>query len=293
MSAMLKVPNFEFLYMPLDYNTYNRDSVYQIYRDSLSEVVKEHYVKLEAREKSNESIELLTSTQSQNYPESPAHKSNSFDGQTVISSVLLLCLLMLAVVKFRQPVKFRFLLTTFYKGNSVIQPFQDGLIISSASAIIMTINFFLVLSIVAFYSLDRLSVDIAVNMPNQNLITFGILFLVITFSYLIKLASTWATKIAIGEDRGITAFRYNILFFTHQVGILLLPIVFTLTFVQPNLKEYVLFFAYGLIGLLYIYRLVKSILIGINDSVPPLYLFLYLCTLEFLPLVVIIKLLIG
>jgi len=278
--------------MPLDYNIYNRDSVYESYRDSLAEVVKEHYVKLEARQKSEGSIELLTTTQSQVYSETPADKNGSFEGQIVISSVLLLCLFMLAVVKFRQPVKFRFLLTTFYKGNSVIQPFQDGLIITSASAIIMTINFFLVLSIVAFYSMDRVSIVVA-NMPSQHLIVFGILLLAITASYLVKLASTWATKVAIGEDRGITAYRYNILFFTHQVGILLLPVVFTLAFVDPNNKEYVLYFAYGLIGLLYIYRLVKSILIGINESVPLLYLFLYLCTLEFMPLVVIIKLLIG
>jgi len=278
--------------MPLDYNIYNRDSVYESYRDSLAEVVKEHYVKLEARQKSEESIELLTTTQSQVYSENPADKNSSFDGQIVISSVLLLCLFMLAVVKFRQPVKFRFLLTTFYKGNSVIQPFQDGLIITSASAIIMTINFFLVLSIVAFYSMDRVSIVVA-NMPSQHLVVFGILLLAITASYLVKLASTWATKVAIGEDRGITAYRYNILFFTHQLGILLLPVVFTLAFVDPNNKEYVLYFAYGLIGLLYIYRLVKSILIGINESVPLLYLFLYLCTLEFMPLVVIIKLLIG
>ena len=185
-------------------------------------------------------------------------------------------------------------MTSFYKGSSIIQPFQDGLIIGSASAIVMTINFFVMMGLLGYYSLVHFNLTIANNYSWENgVVMVGLISLLIMIGYLVKLSTTWMTKVIVGGGLGVTEYRYNILFFVHHLGIVLLPIVLALVFVDQNYKEAVPYFAYGVVCLLYFYRIIKSAIVGVRASVPPLYLFVYLCTLEFLPLVVIIKLLIG
>jgi len=273
----------------------NRDSIYQVQRDSMDAIVHQHYETLNHRLELEGGIDLIDGSNTSAYGLESFQKSvQPVSGQFAISLTLLGCMLMLAIVKFRQPVKFQFLTTSFYKGSSIIQPFQDGLIISSASAILMTVNSFVMLGLLGYYSVVEFSVPlIAKSHWMGGAEMAGLIILLVAASYLIKLMFVAVSKLIIGADRGITEYRYNILFYVQHMGLVLLPIVLTLTFVDQSSKEIVLYFTYGILLLLYLFRLLKTILIGVRETVPLLYLFLYLCTLEFLPLVVIIKLLIG
>jgi len=85
------------------------------------------------------------------------------------------------------------------------------------------------------------------------------------------------------------AFEYtqNIFIINIFGGIILLPLILLINYSIP---EVFIFIASGLLAILMLYRFVRGIAIGLSDAKFSLFhLFLYLCTLEILPLVIIAK----
>lgn len=219
----------------------------------------------------------------------PARSDSQSSIQYLIFGTLLVCFLIFAILKLRQPAKVRFLISSFYKGKSVMQPFREELILTSASAILLTLNFFIMMGLLGYSAVGYFGL----STPFQGAALLGVITLAVAVAYLLKLLVSWIVQFVIGTDRGITEYRYNVLFYCQNVGLILLPLMFILTYIDPEFKDELLYGAFAVVSLLFCYRIVKSIVIGVRESVPALYLFLYLCTLEFLPLVVVIKLLIG
>ncbi len=211
-------------------------------------------------------------------------------GQHVWMAVVFgLLFLALTVIRVRQPVKFEFLTTSFFQGKSVIQPFKEGLIITSATSLVMLVNFFVVSGILLYTVAEWWAVETTAG----NLELFGWLMGIVAAAYLIKIIINSMLQFILGTDRGLTEYRYNLVFFCHITGLILLPLVLILTYIPADYKPFVLWACFGFWGAMVLLRFGKTIVLGVRESVPLLYLFLYLCTLEILPLVVLGKLLIG
>jgi len=74
-------------------------------------------------------------------------------------------------------------------------------------------------------------------------------------------------------------------------GIVLLPANILLAYAQPALREYTVWIAAGALALLFVWRLVRAVVIWMESiGFTPVYLFLYLCAFEITPLLVIWKL---
>jgi hypothetical protein len=57
-------------------------------------------------------------------------------------------------------------------------------------------------------------------------------------------------------------------------------------------KSMIIYLGFGTMIIGFIVRMIKSIGIANMNTYSPVYIFLYLCTLEFLPLIIIVKLII-
>ena len=79
-----------------------------------------------------------------------------------------------------------------------------------------------------------------------------------------------------------TVFIYNKLY-----AFILLPIVVAIPYVSSEISFWLLFFGLISFGILYIMRLFRGIQIGFKNRLSILYLILYLCALEILPLLLI------
>jgi hypothetical protein len=96
-------------------------------------------------------------------------------------------------------------------------------------------------------------------------------------------------SIGIIFDTRETARQYdlNIMIFNHITGILLLPVIIT-AFYWNN--SGIIFIGIAIVSLLLLYRTFRGFLTGVsNSSYNLFYLFLYLCTLEILPLIILYK----
>ena len=83
------------------------------------------------------------------------------------------------------------------------------------------------------------------------------------------------------------AYRLNALIFNHTTGLFLFPVMLLMLYWQPLPFNWI---AIGIISILLIYRFIRSISIGLsNTKFSVFYLILYLCTLEILPLLLLIK----
>ncbi|HLP12663.1 MAG TPA: DUF4271 domain-containing protein [Flavobacteriales bacterium] len=91
----------------------------------------------------------------------------------------------------------------------------------------------------------------------------------------------------IGNDYGQTENRYRLIIFNQVCGYALIPLVSIAYFIREPLDKWLILACLGLLLLNYLYRLAQSLITAFNYSANLLYLFLYLCTLEFVPLLII------
>jgi len=77
------------------------------------------------------------------------------------------------------------------------------------------------------------------------------------------------------------------------LGLFMLPVVMCLAFVKQISPLVFIYSGFGLISVFLFTRLARGLIIGFNSMrVSKFYLFLYLCTLEFLPLLFAVKFLV-
>lgn len=96
-------------------------------------------------------------------------------------------------------------------------------------------------------------------------------------------------QVFIGYDFGQTENRYRIIVFNQVCAYMLIPVVSVLFFVRSPLDYWLLLFCIAILVLNYCYRVVQSLITAVNYSVNLLYLFLYLCTLEIVPILLLIS----
>lgn len=84
---------------------------------------------------------------------------------------------------------------------------------------------------------------------------------------------------------------FNVYLFNRALGICLYPIVIALAFVKASIiaPNVLLIIGYVVIGLFYLFRLYREFQISLKNRISLFYIFLYFCTLEFLPIMLLVK----
>ena len=85
-------------------------------------------------------------------------------------------------------------------------------------------------------------------------------------------------------------FLYHFFIYTKVIGIVLIPFVLLIPYASDPLHNILIYSSLSIISMIYIIRLFRAITYAFNNVLLLFYLILYLCTLEILPVVVIIKL---
>jgi len=100
--------------------------------------------------------------------------------------------------------------------------------------------------------------------------------------FLLKILVIWLISIIFKNPATASEYIQTILIYNLVLGILLLPLLLLMTF---TLRDIVLYVTFGIALILMGLRFLRGIAIGLSDTKFSLiHLFLYLCTLEILPL---------
>jgi len=89
------------------------------------------------------------------------------------------------------------------------------------------------------------------------------------------------------------AFKYNknIQLFNNTLGLLIIPFILAIPFVEEVYIKFLIYSSISLIVLFYLIRILRSVKIFIEYNVSIFYMILYLCTLEILPNLLMYKIL--
>ena len=123
--------------------------------------------------------------------------------------------------------------------------------------------------------------------PQQSDLSFmEFLGIYVAFS-LVKILVIWLISVTFKNKETAKEYIQNILIYNLVTGILLLPLLLLIIYTY---HEMFLYLAGGLVLIMIFLRFIRGIAIGLSDSKFSLiHLFLYLCTLEILPLLVAAK----
>jgi hypothetical protein len=116
---------------------------------------------------------------------------------------------------------------------------------------------------------------------------------VLTF-FVIKISLNYMLGYIFKTEKQVNEYVFNIILINQFLGLGLFFLCFCLYYSISLYTKFLLAFGVVLILGIYLYRIIRGILIGNNNkNISAIYLFLYFCTLEILPLVFIIKLMLG
>lgn len=194
-------------------------------------------------------------------------------------------IVILRVFDFR---KLMLLLNGFVRASSVSAMYREEYAITSRISLLLLLNYLLIFpyfiwQVAGFF-----------GAPRDGLSGFATISGIILAAYFVKIIVTRILGNIFEVKEASSEYVYNILLFNKTIGLLLFPICLLLAYAHQISPEFLIWTGIVSWCLVLIYRLLRVILIGLsNSNVSFFYIILYLCTLEIIPFVVILKVFVG
>jgi len=186
--------------------------------------------------------------------------------------------------------KYRQLLQSLLASRYMKLAMREERALNHPFSVLLTVNYCLTTAMVIYLVLKLFNIEVP---EADGILLFFILFLIVICVLLIKTILKKIFQFIIGEDGGQSEDRFNLYFFNQALGIALIPPVIISCFANGNLQETAIWFSCIMIVLCYIFRLGRGVAVGLNSGSSAFYLFLYLCTLEITPLIVMTRVLVS
>lgn len=205
-----------------------------------------------------------------------------------LTGLFILCLLILTWVRYEGNKRISQLFRAVLGRHNMNQLLRDGDIIHER--ITPGLMFIYLITLTAL--VVRLTRSYSIEIPGVDnmFLLFSFIAGVILILWLIKLSTIrisgkiFRTK-SETDEYIVTNLIYNVC-----AGLIAFPFVFAAQYTDNQLIAYI---ALGIFGIGIIFRFVRSIFVGLSvQTFPVIHLFLYLCTLEILPFLVLYKFLI-
>jgi len=201
-----------------------------------------------------------------------------------ITLVFLVCLFIFAWIQTSFSRRLHQIFRAVGQPHYVNQMERDGNIFKERIALGLGINFYLISSIFIFLIINEYN---AIPEGIPNMVFAGVIFMGLVVYQLIKSTAIYVSGYIFGTTESARKYLLIILIFNYMIGIILLPITI-IAFYWNSFN--MLIAGIAIISLLAFYRILRGFLTGQdNKSYNLFYLFLYLCTLEILPLLLFFK----
>jgi len=140
--------------------------------------------------------------------------------------------------------------------------------------------------------LYMLSIEKGVVLPEiiQGPVFWILLLMAISLSVTLRHFVTVAAGNISGKRTLFAEYLNNIYSFYRLIGIVLIPLVVAISYLPFSVPSTLINTGLGIVGFVFIFRIISLLIIFIRGGVPIFYFLLYLCALEILPGSILIKL---
>jgi hypothetical protein len=183
---------------------------------------------------------------------------------------------------------FKQLFSAFFNITTTNQIVRDESVLLQRASLVLSVISYMLMGLFVYQLSIYLRWDMGIL--QGGLLRFALLSVAIAAAYSIKMISLRFLSAVFDLERPIALYIFNIFLMVMMIGLLLLPVNILLAYAPAGLRYWIIAVSVGIIGLLFLYRLVRAI--GIWIGIPGFslfYLFLYLCAFEIAPLLIIWK----
>ncbi|MCX6252431.1 MAG: DUF4271 domain-containing protein [Bacteroidetes bacterium] len=215
------------------------------------------------------------------YPVSYIHYQQDW-----ILILFLLCFLLLAWIQVFNAKRFRQILQAPFSKRFHNQMIRDGNLFNERISIALGIIYFITAGLM-IYQADMLLPD---HFPKniEGIYLYLLIIFCLLIFWLLKISIIRILETIFKTYHASSDYMLNILLMNVLSGLLLLPLLILVIYLKSG---FLLYICLILFSILFVFRLVRGFTIGMSYSkFSYLLLFVYLCTLEILPLIILAKL---
>ncbi len=182
------------------------------------------------------------------------------------------------------------IVSAFFNNNLTNQIVRDENILVQRASVLLNIVFNLVAAMFLYFISLHYNWSLGGMSTGFNRYIF--FTLLVSTAYTLKFLVLKICGYLFQLNHEMSAYLFNTFLINNVLGIILIPMAALLAFSATVNTQWVIWFSLCLVVAGFIYRIIRGLSVGISSPVFSLYyLFLYLCTLEFAPLLVLIKIL--
>ncbi|HKK60761.1 MAG TPA: DUF4271 domain-containing protein [Salinivirga sp.] len=164
---------------------------------------------------------------------------------------------------------------------------EEGNMIIGRVSFLLNIFFFFTLGLLFTHWLDYMGFVI---WNYGQLKTFTLLSAIVTVLYIGKWIFSWIIGHFLKIQEETRAYFFHIFVFNKTFALVVFPFLLVLPYIDAQLGVLILKGSFILLGFFYLLRIIRLLTYSISRNVSLFYLFLYLCALEIIPILVIVKL---
>jgi hypothetical protein len=113
---------------------------------------------------------------------------------------------------------------------------------------------------------------------------------IVLFIYTIKSSTNKIIGYIFIAQEEFAEYSHNVNLFNKNIGLFLFPVVIAYPFIDEKLQPIILYFGMGMLIIMFLMRSYRGLQIIIRKGVSIFYLILYLCAIEILPVLLLLKL---
>lgn len=216
----------------------------------------------------------------------PSYKKTVTENWEII--VLLFSILLIASAKGFSQNRFKSILKSVFSTQATYEIVRGEKIFFNRTNLLLNLVY---LSTSSLFIYQILRANNFITSPSQML-NYITIFLWIGLFYVLKLLVNNVLNVVFDTKEIIIEYIYNTSLFNNIIGVILLPILFFNNFTDFQNNIFYQKFSLVLISIILLLRTRRYIKLGLKKYISILHIFLYICSLEILPLIVIIKVII-
>jgi hypothetical protein len=202
-----------------------------------------------------------------------------------ITILIILTLVLFATVRVTSSKYISDLFLSLVNYTTSFRMFREKNYPISHGATQLDIIFYFTLSLFLFQVVNAFNLKLA----NNNFLLFLVSLGIVLSYFLLKKIAYYALGLVFEGVAETNEYLFNMDIFNRILGIVLIPIVALINYYPADNPLFMVFTGISIVGVFYLFLLQRGISILLKKQFSIFYLFLYLCTLEFLPLLLIYK----
>jgi hypothetical protein len=201
--------------------------------------------------------------------------------------IILIVLAILAWIRVYYNRFFMQMIQAFMNNNLANQIVRDENIFIQRASVYLSIIFNLIGALLLY--LISIHYDWSLGGIGNGFNRFLFFLIMVTSAYALKFLVLKTCGWLFEQEREMATYIFHIFLINNLLGIILLPFICLLAYNESISGNWLIIPPLVFAGLAFFWRLFRGLQIGVSSSSSPLYLFLYLCTLEIAPLMVLIR----